>query len=300
MSIWNNTAVLGLYSLSPLHYGTGQTSGAVDLPIARDTATGIPVLPASGIKGVVRSVMADALDEQAVKRLFGPKLEAGGEDGLSVGALSFTEARLLAYPARSLSRPFLHVTCPLVLEALARTLRATGADRVIDAGALDLPAGTGARLADQALAAGALVLEDLIYAESEVRHDPAVRKIGDLLANLLPADESATRERLRSGLVVIPDADFTALMESAVPVQARVKLTSGKTTGTYGGETGNLWYEEVLPSDCLFAALIGERRARMMPIRPTWEGSPTPRSSCACSRSAATRRWAMASASVRC
>lgn len=263
MTLWHDSAILGLYTLSPTHCGTGQTTGAVDLPIARDRATGFPVLPATSLKGVLRhgAENADGLKDK-VKDLFGPEISMDNKDaGLTVGRLAVTEARLIAYPVRSLSRPFLHVTCPLILERLARDLRATGA------GALKLPdldtsaVTTPVRVADPDLTNLALVLEDLIYAWSEVRHDPVVQDLGKSLAKLIPDAESDTGTRLSKGLAVIPDADFGALMESAIPVQARIQLTSAKTTAEVNGESGNLWYEETLPADCLFAALIGERRS---------------------------------------
>lgn len=267
MTIWKNTAVLGLYTLSPTHYGTGQTTGAVDLPIARDAATGFPVLPATGIKGVLRDVAerTDGLNSK-IKDLFGPTI--GGEDSesLTTGRLAFTEARLIAYPARSLSQPFLHVTCPLILDGLARDVRATGADGFLPPDRLAVEAveaAKGAKVADPALDGQAVVLEDLIYPAEEVAHDKAVETIAQTLATLIPAEETATRGRLTRGLVVIPDTDFGVLMQSAVPVRARVQLTSGKTTDEFEGKKGNLWYEEVLPSDCLFAVLIGERRSRV-------------------------------------
>jgi len=264
MTIWSNTAVLGLYTLSPTHYGTGQTTGAVDLPIARDAATGFPVLPATGIKGVLRDVTehTKSLDSEKVKDLFGPTINGNETEDLKAGRLAFTEARLLAYPARSLSRPFLHVTCPLILEGLARDVRATGAEGLLPPDRLAVAVARGAKVADPALEGQAIVLEDLIYPDEQVTHDRAVAALAQALAALIPAEEAATRDRLTRGLVVIPDTDFGALMQSAVPVRARVQLTSGKTTDKFGEESGNLWYEEVLPSDCLFAALIGERRSR--------------------------------------
>ncbi len=263
MTIWTNTAVLGLYTLSPTHYGTGQTTGAVDLPIARDAATGFPVLPATGIKGVLRDVAerTGGLDKK-VKDLFGPTIGGDDSESLTPGRLAFTEARLLAYPVRSLSRPFLHVTCPLILDGLARDVRATGAEGPLPPDRLAVQDTKSAKVADPALDGQAIVLEDLIYAGEDVTHDKAVTTLAQALATLIPAEEAATRDRLTRGLVVIPDVDFAALMQSAVPVRARVQLTSGKTTDSFEGETGNLWYEETLPSDCLFAAFIGERRSR--------------------------------------
>lgn len=272
--LWNHTAVLGLYTLTPTHFGTGQAAGAVDLPIARDAATGFPVLPASGIKGVLRDyAQRDSdrgLSKDEVRELFGPEIgDDGPDEGLAAGALAFTEARLLAYPVRSLSAPFLHVTCPLIIAELARTLRATGGDKwlSVEAEAVGDP-GNRALVTDQGRGGTPLVLEHLIYAGAEVAHAPALRTLAETLATLIPEGEKPTRQRFIDGLTMIPDADFAALMDSAIPVQARVKLTRGKTTDKWRNpetnqlESGNLWYEETLPADCMFVALIGERRLR--------------------------------------
>ena len=45
----SHVALLFLHALSPLHAGTGQGIGAIDLPIAREKATGIPYLPGSSL-----------------------------------------------------------------------------------------------------------------------------------------------------------------------------------------------------------------------------------------------------------
>lgn len=264
MSVWTKTVVMGLYTLSPTHVGTGQATGAVDLPIARDVATGFPVLPATGLKGVLRDRVK--LDDEARKTLFGKEL--GGEEdegGLTPGLLAFTEGRLLAWPVRSLrSSPFLHVTCPLILERLARDLRATGA-ALPGQEALDIQVGGGVFVADPGLADKPLVLEDLIFKAEEVRHHEGVQAVAAVLAKLVPEEENPTRDRLAKGLVILPDVEFMALMQSSVPVCARVKLTGGKTTDTWYNEdkqkteSGNLWYEEFLPADCLFVALVGQR-----------------------------------------
>src|SRR5690606_9746576 len=70
-----NSILAGIYTLTPTHCGTGQTSGAVDLPIAREPHTCLPVLPASGLKGAARSTLnerEDATDSELARCLFGP------------------------------------------------------------------------------------------------------------------------------------------------------------------------------------------------------------------------------------
>mgnify|MGYP000629797359 CR=1 FL=1 len=277
MSVWTDTALLGIYTLSPTHCGTGQATGAIDLPVARDASTGFPVLPATGIKGVARDSLSapiGPLDKKIVDELFGPEITSDDTRGaLIAGKLAFTEARLVAYPARSFGRPFLHVTCPLILERLARDLRYVGRGDDFLPENWHTPGATDVRalVSDPAWVDRGLVLEGLVYGPDDVGVHPQLKEFGGRLAELLPSEEEESRERLRSGLVVIPDADFRALMDRAVPVQARIHLTKGKTTGRWrdpntglDDNSGNLWYEEHLPSECLFLALVGERRSRVV------------------------------------
>ncbi|KYF57864.1 hypothetical protein BE04_20315 [Sorangium cellulosum] len=276
--------VCGIYTVSPLHVSTGQAEGAIDLPVTKEPHTGFPVIPASSLKGVARDafehdakeVKDDAERERRIKDevhpLFGPKPKSGNQQGrqekqgegsagaastpaLFAGALVFTEARLVAYAARSLNRPFLYVTCRLVLERLGRDLRAAG---IGDLGSLSLPAGSDEVLvADKSLARAPLVIEDLVYLDA-IAESATLKGIAESLARLLPDREEETRNRVEKGLVVIPDGDFSVLVRR-LPVRARIRLDDNKTTS---GDDGNLWYEEQVPADCLFVSMIGARRGR--------------------------------------
>lgn len=273
MSAWEQALACGIYTVSPLHVSTGQAEGAIDLPVTKEPHTGFPVIPASSLKGVARSALdGNGLSKDDVKKLFGPTVdettattgkstgEQGGSAGaaLFAGALVFTEARLVAYAVRSLNRPFLYVTSRLVLERLARDLRAAN----IDIGPLSLPSGgTSVLVAEKSLTKTTLVLEDLVYTNDIIRdaHDPQLEKVGKSLAALLPAsEEETTRRRLAKSLVVIPDEDF-AMLVRRLPVRARIRLDENKTTS---GDGGNLWYEEHVPSDCLFVSIVGARRGK--------------------------------------
>ena len=61
--------MLFLHALSPLHAGTGQGAGAIDLPVAREKATGLPYLPGSSLKGVLRDACKNG---ETRKKIFGP------------------------------------------------------------------------------------------------------------------------------------------------------------------------------------------------------------------------------------
>lgn len=270
--VWKDSAMSAIYTLTPTHCGIGQAAASVDLPIARDVATGFPVLPATSLKGVARECFEDKEingDQKLTEALFGPSLEeredrANKAKPLQAAGLSFTEGRLVAWPARSLNRPFLHTTCPLIIDKLVQDARLLGR------GSLPKPKIKGsdnlAYVSDKELDGKALVIEDLCYAANEVLFDEDLAGFAAALAALLPPSETDTAARLKAGLVVIPDADFQDLLQRTVPVAARTLLTGGKTTDKWFNprtkvtESGNLWYEEYLPADCLFVAFVGQRR----------------------------------------
>ncbi len=266
--LWSDVRVTGLYTLSPLHVGVGQVAGAVDLPVARDAGSGFPVIPASGLKGAARASLRGRLAEDRIEALFGPDL--GNDDtasGLAVGRLTFTEARLLAYPVRSLSRPFFYATCPAILSRWQRDLRIAGSGSGGQESELAAMA-SGLTVTDGRWANdGPLVLEDIVYDGNEIRPSEALARIAGQLAALLPAAEQYTRDQFQKTLVCLPDSDFADLMARIIPVRARTRLTDGKTTDKWRDpqtgkeQSGNLWYEEYLPADTLFGALVGQRRA---------------------------------------
>lgn len=254
MSTWERAVVCGIYTMTPLHVSSGQAEGAIDLPVTKETHTGFPLIPASSLKGVARYALKDVGENE---KMFGPKVDGEKGKELFAGALVFTEARLVAYATRSLNRPFLYVTSRLVLERLDRDLRAA---KIETLGSLSLPpaaSATSVLVADKALAQNALVLEDFVYRSDVVVNSSDLAKVAGALARLLPTDEEQTRDRLTKSLVLIPDDDF-AVLARRLPVRARIKLDD--KTKTTSGDDGNLWYEEQVPSDCLFVSMIGERR----------------------------------------
>ena len=275
--IWQRVKVTGLYTLSPLHYGVGQTAAAVDLPVAREAGSDLPVVPASGIKGAARALLRQHLSSEAIEMLFGPELDNPTETSQEVSSkaksgaalLGFTEGRLLAYPMRAFNQPFYHVTCPLLLDRLQRDLRRLPVPDAWRAwaeqplpDALHEKAGVVSRNKVEA----PLVIEDLVYADQEVAEVPWLAQSAQLFARqLLPDSEVYTRNRLGDYLVSIPDGDFAMLIRRIVPVRARTQLTDGKTTDKWESpdgevQSGNLWYEEYVPAETLFVTLVGQRR----------------------------------------
>ena len=90
-----------LHTLSPLHAGTGHTPDIIDLPTARMKATGIPFVPGSSIKGVLRDARRSS-DREKTEAVFGPS----DDPAAHAGALVVSDARLLALPVRSFRGTF--------------------------------------------------------------------------------------------------------------------------------------------------------------------------------------------------
>lgn len=267
------------YTLTETHVGGSGTVGATDLPIARESHTGFPFLPDTALKGVARDTAERVFggkDAPTLRHLFGwianERSEAGAKDGAAskpekskadpskepgVGNLAFTQGHLLLYPLRSLERPFVYATCALQLARLARLLPAFGLE-VPNAAAWaslrqDAPK---ARVAERSGLDQHLVVESLAYGGKDLSAVPAVNGLAmalSLLFEAAPPGAAEVRGSLENDLVVLPDADFAALVRASAPIRARVALNDRKTTT---GDGGNLWYEEMLPSDCLFWSVL--------------------------------------------
>ncbi len=244
-----------LHALSPLHAGTGQSVGLIDLPIARLRATNIPFVPGSSLKGVLREARR-SLPSAEWEALFGPLREVSGAEGDETregdhaGALVVGDARLVALPVRSFLGTFAWVSSPLLLELARRDL----------AGLEGLPGrmkrlpGTGARVGSESITVSPrhrrLLLEDL---DLETEVEPLVDDWARFLARTWPEEEEGLRERL----AVVDDETMNFLLETATQVETRVRLDS--ETGTV--VPGALWQEESLPAETLLVGVLAAGRS---------------------------------------
>ncbi len=272
-----------LHALSPLHAGTGQGVDVIDLPIARLKATGIPFVPGSSIKGVLREARrATNLPADTLQTVFGPEPKRADEHA---GALIVGDARLLALPVRAFRGTFAWVTSPLLLRLAQRDLDVPGGPPGVpptvpaagsgpwarvasDSGpdhSLNLhptPPAPGPATASRATAAqpGAsarpaappatvavkVYLEDL---DLPAAASADVSAWADFLAPwVVPNAESIFTRRF----VVVDDETMTFLCETATQVDARVRIDDKTQTVA----TGQLWLEESLPSESLLVGLL--------------------------------------------
>jgi CRISPR-associated protein Cmr4 len=286
--------LLGLHAQTAVHPGSGAALGTVDLPVQRERHTHWPTIAGSSLKGILRDACRtrlatrpdldslpryDDTPEQPAPRegsprtradatvelttLFGPPPagQGGPAQGTTLrdfaGALSITDARLLAFPVRSLKGVFAWVTCAAVLERLVRDVELAG---------LPLPPAPFTVESNRAVAAGNcpcligprnLVLEEFEFDRADGDPTPLARWIAE---HLLPTTRGyeKTRARFVRQLVVIADDDFTHFARHATEVAARAGLDHETKTI----KDGALFYQEFLPTETLLYAVVLASPAR--------------------------------------
>ena len=233
-----------LHALSPIHAGTGHAVDVIDLPIARQRATGIPFVPGSSIKGVLRECHRTTDPADISQAIFGPDTANASDHA---GALVVGDALLLALPVRSFKGTFAWVTSPLLLELAQRDLG--------DSPKIPKIAATGALVGDQSTckyggARGVLLLEDL---DLEASVDPlATQWAAWLGARIYPG-----KDLVEKRLAIVDDETMTFLWETRTQLDARVSIDA---TGTV--KDGALWLEESLPAESVLIGLAAAEPSR--------------------------------------
>ena len=236
----------------------------VDLPVQRERHAQWPTIAGSALKGVLRDLCREQAkaecpaeetrsprrwaNEQHTKLVvaFGPGTPE--ESSEQAGAVGLTDARILAFPVRSLRGVFAWVTCPAALQRLARDLALANFQR--------LP--TIPKLADNQVACAAdapLLLgqqrDKMVLEEFEFTRVADCGPLADWIAKHAVADQS-TQQRLRSNLAVLSDNDFCHFVRHATEIVARIGLDYEQKTV----KEGALFYQEFLPAETIFYTLV--------------------------------------------
>ena len=239
---------------TPLHAGSGQDLGIVDLPIQRERHTSFPKIESSGLKGSIREVFESGTGEitvgdqtvnnsnrkKAISLAFGPE-----EGDAHQGALGFTDARILLFPVKSMKGVFAWITCPKVLERFKEDLelcKNSGAIKkhFFEDGSVPLK-NTISNL-------GKLAIKDKIILEEyafSVEENENTKEFAKFLASLLGIEE------IEDKLVVLSNDDFRDFINLSTEVITRTKIDN--ETGTV--EQGALFTEEYLPAETVMYSL---------------------------------------------
>jgi CRISPR-associated protein Cmr4 len=245
----STSCLLFLHAQTPLHPGSGTALGVIDLPVQRERHTQWPTIPGSSLKGIFRDACrrkagGNGKDEDLLAA-FGPETDNAEKHA---GALSVTDARILAFPVRSLRGVFAWVTCPAVLQRLHRDANLCNADPgpLAESPSFDRDACACAEGSGLIVEGNRLVLE-----EFELRRTADAGPVAEWIARQAFWDDF-TRDRFQSHLVVLDDDHFTHFVRHATEVVARIGLDYEKKTV----KKGALFYQEFLPAETLFYAMV--------------------------------------------
>lgn len=251
------TQLVFYYAVSPVHMGAGSAIGAIDSPIQREVHTRHPTFAGSGLKGALRHHFNrrwpraegdDRKPNSLINRIFGPDTAASD----FAGALSLSDAQLVALPVRSLKGGFAYVTSRLALARLQRLANQAGIE--CNWQVPNVPENMAAVASDMLLqnkgADKQLILEAFEFIKSDVN---GIGAIAEWIAKYALPDAASKffADKLKSDLVVLNDTDFSHFARHAMVVEPHVRINDESGTADDGG----LFYVENLPPETLMVGL---------------------------------------------
>lgn len=243
-----------LQAVGPIHIGVGEGLDDINLPTAREAATGYPYVPGSSLKGVLRDLAeVRGLSDRDRRVAFGPPTENADD---ARGGLVVSDASLLALPVRSLFGTLAYVTCPFAMRRLWRDAAEAGhrlaglaaplrgaitAARVSQAGAL---------VEDATAQAHCVFLEELELTNVAVSAE--LHRLAVELGTLLFPGDTTSQGFLAERLLLVPDDLFGFYCRNGLEVRSRVRIDPTRGTAARSGP----WLEEHLPAESLLYGLM--------------------------------------------
>lgn len=236
---------------TPLHAGSGSDLGIVDLPIQREKHTGFPKIESSSLKGAIREAFETrtSATKAQINALFGPENE-GNE--AHMGALGFSDARLLLFPVKSMKGVFAWVTCPKALDQFKRDMKLANESFDISGNYTVNTEGVCKLLNqnDSALKVGtSILLEEYAFTYQSVDLKVGEKPLQDWFAENLPTEWT---DKIKKDIVVLCNDDFKDFVNLSTEVITRTKINN--QTGAV--QPGALFTEEFLPAESVLYSLI--------------------------------------------
>jgi len=247
-----------LFCQTPLHCGSGNDIGIVDLPIQRERHTDFPKIEASSLKGGIREAFEEnnkeitvgtknirISDNKTISITFGP--DQGAE---YAGSLGFSDARILLFPVKSMKGVFAWITCPQVLERFKNDMTLAGINFNLLPEENTAPYNCSLFIKDDKI-----VLEEYTF---EIKKDTdstgKCTKLGNWLSiNIFGNDSNYEfwADKIKKDLVVLSNDAFSDFVKLSTEVITRTKINN--ETGTV--QSGALFTEEYLPSETILYSL---------------------------------------------
>ncbi|WGD28400.1 type III-B CRISPR module RAMP protein Cmr4 [Ancylobacter sp. WKF20] len=238
-----------------IHVGSASTASLIDQPVARESTTGYPFIPGSGLKGALRDAwrfslvskpaavnLKEADSHQDIKEFFGVAEGAG--------SILISDGRLLLLPMRSLNHAFVWTTCPYLIKRYARDMEFCGLS-------LDNQFIPPLQPADHECFITHAddekeKLKDNIWIED---HRLTCQRSDIPWNSLAPLRDESQETYSGPPVVVVSDRLFGHFARSRLPVRMRNQLNPDSKTV----KTGHLWSEEALPPETVLYTILSDR-----------------------------------------
>ncbi len=254
-----------LAALTPVHVGVGRSPGVVDLPIARDSF-GYPWIPASGLKGVIKSsclLLSSDKDRWECYKYYGWDIEiAENVSEYWVSAISFTDGFLLAFPTRALVDGE---------EKIVYIVPESSRHRLIDL-SKTIPCHGEVERKYSDVIERKLSLENTNEVELRLRYFNVKAKeieLKDMFEEIRVYERlpSLVKQIIENGVYVIDDSIARHIVEMELIRVTRIRLKPDTKTV----KEGALWSEEYVPQATVFAAatFYRETKAKDELVKPS-------------------------------
>lgn len=251
--------ILVLYRCeTPLHIGSGNEIGVVDLPIQREKHTGFPKMEASGLKGGFRAFF-EQNNVEKINDFFGSENESVEA---KAGGLIFTDGRLLLFPVRAGNAVFRWITCPYVLQRFSRELKRY--EKNDEAGYIDamlkeiddehLNSGTVYQITKEKVKQKENVFITLGHfsfetKKLEIEQSKNFISILEMVCN----KDDYLSQKIRNNIVLVSDELFSYFTEMNTQIDTRICIGDNGVV-----KEGGLFTEESLPEESILYSFIDE------------------------------------------
>jgi CRISPR-associated protein Cmr4 len=256
--------IFTLKTRSGLHCGIGQGLSDIDLPTAKESVSGYPIVPGSSLKGVLRAEFDDGSKNPVFLAGFGQKGTGGNLDFAS--ALSFSDARLICLPVRSYFGTFAYLASPYSLGIVRDMLRQSGRKKLPALPSYPIPRKTdnyrgsvpqASKLIT--LAAGNSLADKILLEDLDLLVDSESSQLAEDWARVLSAmlypNDAESGQLFMEHFAIADDNVLAFFCETALPVATHTKIGSNGVVAP-----GALWFEEFVPPEAIFiGAVYGEQ-----------------------------------------
>lgn len=263
--MYQASGLMFLYSQTPVQTGAGKGAGTIDMPVQRETATGFPMIYASGVRGAIRQELTNLRHLESVRVVFGASLQ---EEQQQSGSIAFSDAKILLFPINQPNGVFAWITCPLALRRIMDDSGIFAGYAIRQMTKMAVPPDNFITLGGSIYDQDSLILGDtlLVCAKKEIKTEGqallqmVLKELQPLFFAAMPKSGAwqSVKQKFyaeaaeKSAVVLVADEVFADLVCQYTQIEARICMDNATKTA----QRGALWREETLPPDMLMYTVV--------------------------------------------